>query len=427
MDDSAKTRRELIGELASLRRRVGELQDAVAGRMAPSAHSPPRGCCVLQGDAESSRHGGSGRGDAPVSDESAEAGLARAKTALGEIKAPLEDVLNVPIVIWVLDRDGIFLLCEGKNLEAMGVEPGELVGRSVYDLYGDIPQITDGIRRAIAGESVALTAEVDGIVLANWYSPFCDKLGNVVGMVGVLTDVTKRQQAEAALFVEQRLMREMLHWHERDRRLIAYEIHDGLVQNVTGAQMHLESLLRSGKVPAGAARDELELALDQVRKAVSESRRLINGLRPPILDERGVVSAIKHLIDDQPADGPSIELTVQVQFDRLEPLLEGTIYRIVQEAITNVRRHSKSDRAEIRLVQDNDRVQLEIRDWGVGFNPADVEQECLGLQGIRERARLLHGRAVIDSSPGKGTRVFVDLPIAGTPNEIAIMNDRSVE
>jgi signal transduction histidine kinase len=354
---------------------------------------------------------------------------ANAKTVLGRQKVGFgSPAADAPVNVWALDRNGVFMLGEGKDLEALGLEPGGVIGRSVFDLYGDVPEIIQGVRRALAGDSVSLVAEVDGVGFAFRYAPLRSTADEVVGVVAVAVDVTKRWQTEAGLLVERCLMSEMLRSHERDRRLIAYEIHDGPVQDVTGAQMHLESLLCTSEVPPGPARHKLELALSLVRKAVRESRELIGGLRPPILDESGVVSAIEHLIDDQRADdGPSIELKVHVQFDRLEPLLEGTIYRIVQEAITNVRRHSKSDRAEIRLVQVDDRIQLEIRDGGVGFNPADVQQKRLGLQGIRERARLLHGRAAIDSAPGKGTRVFVDLPVADAPHEFAIMNDRSIE
>jgi two-component system sensor histidine kinase DegS len=149
-----------------------------------------------------------------------------------------------------------------------------------------------------------------------------------------------------------------------------------------------------------------------IGRSIGEARVLISGLRPPVLDELGVVAAIESLIEGQQAEALSIEFTEQVQFDRLEPLLEGTIYRIAQEAITNVRRHSQSQRAEVRLTQVGDRVHLEIQDWGVGFEPAQVAENRFGLQGIHERARLLRGRALIESAPGKGTRVFVDLPLA---------------
>lgn len=412
MDDSTRVRSGLISELARLRLQIAELASATAGQAGPSGTS--NAAALATQDALAELPGDNG--GAPTNSKAAIAPPSGASVRWGEEKTLLKEVVaNVPIIVWALDRDGVFMLSEGKNLEALGLKPAEVVGRSVDDLYGDIPEIMDGVRRALAGESVTQTVEVDGIIFASWHSPLRNSADEVVGTVGVAVDVTEHEQAKAELLVEQRFMGRMLRSHERDRRLIGYEIHDGLVQDVTGAQMHLESLLRSGQLPAGPARDELELVLDLVRKAVSQSRELIGGLRPPILDKLGVVSAIESLIEDQQSDGPLIELTVDEQFDRLEPLLERGIYRIVQEAITNIRRHSKSDRAEIRLVQVCDRIQLEIRDWGVGFAPAMVKEKRFGLQGIRERARLLEGRAVIESAPGEGTRVFVDLPIAGAP------------
>jgi signal transduction histidine kinase len=96
----------------------------------------------------------------------------------------------------------------------------------------------------------------------------------------------------------------------------------------------------------------------------------------------GVVAAIELLIDDQPPGGPSIDFRADVPFARLEPFVEGAIYRIVQEAITNIRRHSGSDRAQVRLTQFKDRLHVEVRDWGVGFDPKVIEGKRFGLRGI---------------------------------------------
>jgi signal transduction histidine kinase len=209
----------------------------------------------------------------------------------------------------------------------------------------------------------------------------------------------------------------MLRFLQRDRELIGYEIHDGLLQEISGAQMCLEALLQSERVPAGPAREEIRHALGLMRKAVAEGRRLIAGLRPPLLEEQGVVAAIEALISEGREDGPAIEFIVDAPSGRFEPLVEQAIFRIAQEAIANLRKHSRSDRAEVRLVQANGRIQIEVRDRGVGFDPGSVAGKRFGLQGIRERARLMHGRAAIESSPGKGTRVLVDLPLAATPTD----------
>ena len=96
-----------------------------------------------------------------------------------------------------------------------------------------------------------------------------------------------------------------------------------------------------------------------------EARRLIAGVRPPILDESGVVAAIGHLVNEQSRlKGPKIEYRSRVDFDRLAPILENAIYRIAQEGLTNACQHSKSEKVRVSLLQQEDRVRIEIRDWG---------------------------------------------------------------
>jgi signal transduction histidine kinase len=91
--------------------------------------------------------------------------------------------------------------------------------------------------------------------------------------------------------------------------------------------------------------------------------------------------------------------------------LENAAYRIVQESLANACRHSKSNRVRVSLLQRGDRVRIEIRDWGAGFDPQTVQANRFGLEGIRQRARLLGGKCSIRSAPGKGTRITVELPV----------------
>jgi signal transduction histidine kinase len=211
---------------------------------------------------------------------------------------------------------------------------------------------------------------------------------------------------------DQSLLKQMLRFHERDRQLIAYEIHDGLIQDVTAAQMLLGYLIKSGNLPDGEAREQILEANRLVQKAVEEARQLIGGLRPPILEEMGVVSAISYLIENLPRNKLTIDFDAKVQSPRFEPLLESTIYRIVQQALNNIQRHSCASRAKIGLTQPGNWIHVEIQDWGIGFDPSSVSKDRFGLQGIRDRARLMRGRAVIESAPGKGTLINVDLPVA---------------
>ena len=148
-----------------------------------------------------------------------------------------------------------------------------------------------------------------------------------------------------------------------------------------------------------------------MREALAEGRRLISGLRPPILDERGVVAALEYLVTEVRPEIPQIEFVNNTQFGRLTPAIEVAIFRIAQEAITNVRLHSGAQRAQVELEQRGECVRLAVRDWGRGFDPATVQEERFGLQGIRQRARLLGRFGHRRSAPGQGTVLTVDFPL----------------
>ncbi len=319
---------------------------------------------------------------------------------------------NLNIMVFAFDCNGLVTLSEGRALEHLGLKPGEAVGRSVQEVFCHWTEAEGDLYEALKGYPQCTTVTLADVVFEVCQTPMRDADGKIVGVAAMVIDVTACNRTAKDLSAEQSTMEQLLQSHEQDRRMMAYEIHDGLVQDATGAQMQLESLLHGDNLPPGPVRDRIRLARDLVGKAIVEARQLIGGLRPPILDELGMVPAIEYLIENRESETPSIDLTVDVTFDRLESLLEVTAYRIVQEALANAVRHSRSDRVAVRLTQVGDRFHIEIQDWGVGFSPGDVVENRFGLQGIRERARLLRGRVAIESAPGQGTRVFVDLPVA---------------
>ena len=208
------------------------------------------------------------------------------------------------------------------------------------------------------------------------------------------------------------MLRQLLDLNERERRLIAYEIHDGFSQQLVGAMFQFESCEQSHASLPIEARKAFDAGLKLLRQSIDETRRLISGLRPPILDEFGVVAAIEYLLcENRQQTGMAIDFFHEIQFDRLAAPLESTIFRIAQESLTNACRHSQSERVRVDLVQTGDRIRLSVHDWGVGFDPRQVAEHRFGLQSIRERARLLGGSATIESSPGKGTLVSAELPL----------------
>ncbi len=236
-----------------------------------------------------------------------------------------------------------------------------------------------------------------------------DERGKPLRIAGSLRDITDRKQSETALRAEQELLRRLLDLQERDRQLVAYEIHDGIVQEMTGALMHLEDSSR--RSPGQYDNVEYERSLKLLRQAVQEARRLVSGLRPPVLDELGVVAAVEYLINEARSDVPQIEYVHRTTFDRLAPPLETAIFRIVQESLTNIRKHSGSQQAKVELIEEGERIRLTVRDWGRGFDPNQIDEKRFGLQGIRERARLLGTCALIESRPGEGATVSVDFPL----------------
>ena len=149
-----------------------------------------------------------------------------------------------------------------------------------------------------------------------------------------------------------------------------------------------------------------------VREGHAEARRLIGSLRPPQLEEGEIVSAIDDLVCEATKRSKiKIEFCSNVGQLKLAPMLENTVFRIVQEGLTNACHHSKSEKVKVELTQQDGHLRIEVRDWGVGFNADRVDEGHFGLEGIHERAKVFGGRAVIKSAPRKGTEIVVELPL----------------
>ena len=200
---------------------------------------------------------------------------------------------------------------------------------------------------------------------------------------------------------------------------MAYEIHDGPVQQMAACLMSLQALERVEGTSTEQGRQLLHTTKKLLEDGIAEARMLINHMNPPLLDELGIVLAIEHLVCQfQNVHGPAIEFSHEVEFVRLGPALEHALFRIAQESVRNACRHSQSSRIQINLVQHRRRVRLDIRDWGVGFDIDAVEANHFGLQGIRDRARVLGGTASIHSTAGRGTCIAVELPLVEAfPNQ----------
>ncbi len=273
--------------------------------------------------------------------------------------------------------------------------------------------------RLVAGEIEHFTLEKrflrkDGsIVYATIHvRAVCKEDGSIDHVVALIEDITARKRVQEALARERQSLWRMLQASDHERQIISYEIHDGLAQYLAAATMQFQVFDELRNSSPEEAKKAYDAAAQLVSQSHSEARRLISEVRPPVIDENGIEMAISHLVHEQRRHGgPKIECHSSVQFGRLPAILENALYRIAQEALNNACKHSQSKKVTVTLAQEGQDVRLEVRDWGIGFEPASVEKGHFGLEGIRQRVRLLGGRLKIESAPGTGSLVQVVAPL----------------
>ncbi len=203
---------------------------------------------------------------------------------------------------------------------------------------------------------------------------------------------------------------------EEERRRLARELHDEQSQALGALAVSLDRVDRLLGTGAPGARAELQEASRTVRILLRETRRIIYDLRPTVLDDMGLAAAIRWCAETH-LDRHGIDVAIQdsIAPGRLPAAMEVALFRVAQEAIVNVERHSRAKHAGIELGQRNSSVTVRIWDDGQGFDPGSpgTGEEALGvgLEGMQERVRLIGGKMEISSAPGKGTTVRVEAPL----------------
>lgn len=219
-----------------------------------------------------------------------------------------------------------------------------------------------------------------------------------------------RGSAEAS--AEQRRLLQALALAERERMLLGYEIHDGLVQDMTAAAMLLEGAGEHATFESRDDRDNYARGVQLLRECIAEARRLIRGLATVELGTGGLVPALVRLADKFCEDhGLPVRFQSDADQVELSPSAQHLLLRIAQEALHNVWKHAQAQTVELRLTRHGGELELEIRDDGVGFDPQRKVPGHYGLEGMRTRAAILGARLQIDSGTGRGTRVTVRLPL----------------
>ncbi len=203
---------------------------------------------------------------------------------------------------------------------------------------------------------------------------------------------------------------------EEERRRVAYDVHDGLAQVAAAAYQHLEGFAAGYRSRSARRVEKLRRAQALTQQTVQEARRVIAGLRPTALDDFGLGTALRIELDDLRANGWEITYDERLGVPRLPSRVETALFRVAQEALTNVRKHARTQRVHVSLRRARGSVRLDVRDWGRGFVPGSASEgarrgERIGIPGMEERAVLLGGTCSIRSRPGHGTRVTAEVPV----------------
>jgi signal transduction histidine kinase len=214
--------------------------------------------------------------------------------------------------------------------------------------------------------------------------------------------------------VRQQLLKKVITAQEEERKRLARELHDETLQTVAALGVRLDLALAAA---GGQPGPDLVEARQLAALTLEELRRLMHDLRPAVLDDLGLVPAIRWYADRHlAARGIAVRFECGALPDRLPVEVETAFFRAAQEAITNIARHASAEMVLIQIAAEGGTLRLEVEDDGRGFDPADVvprpgDMRGLGLTGMRERVELFGGRVRIDSAPGRGTDVVIDLPL----------------
>jgi two-component system sensor histidine kinase UhpB len=256
--------------------------------------------------------------------------------------------------------------------------------------------------------------------------PMRDAAGTVTAWVGINLDITERVRAEEELQHSREQLRVYAHKLveevENERRSIARELHDEAGQSLTALMIVLGMLEKEARRSAEQLVESIRQAKQITDDVAAGLHDLSRNLRPANLDRLGLVAALRqHIRAFQEQTGVEVSFT-PVHFDdgyeRLPGEIETTVYRIVQEALTNVARHARARQAAVILKRKGQRMVAIIEDDGTGFDVSEaLDRGRLGLVGMRERAELMGGRFTISSTLGQGTTVFVEIPIGQASDE----------
>jgi len=349
----------------------------------------------------------------------------RAEAALRESEERYRELFeNARDAIYVHDLDGRYISANRAAEKLSGYTRDEILGRHYTDFVAreHISQVRNCLLSKLEREGET-TYEVEVIakdgrrVPVEVSSRAIYENGTIVGVQGTARDITERKQAQDTLRM---FSRQLIEAQEDERQRIARDLHDQIGQALTAVKMNLYTVQRFCQGPEAA--HCLKDNIDAVDEALRLVRDLSVDLRPPLLDDLGLATALCWYVDRyEKRAGVSTEVLIELpnQNERFSRDLETACFRIAQEALTNIARHARAGHVLLQLTRTPTTLEMIVRDDGVGFDPTALRKRArrvatLGLVGMQERAHAAGGMLEIHSTVSKGTEVRFSVPVDKT-------------
>jgi PAS domain S-box-containing protein len=351
--------------------------------------------------------------------EVAEAALRESETKYSTL---VEDAL---IGVYII-KEGAIEFANDKFAAIYGYDKKELIGMdSAMLVHPEERNLVKQLReKRLAGEKVPSEYEIRGLKKGGetiWVMRSLSVINFEDGpaIAGIVQDMTKRRKAEEALRESDKELRilsnQLLSAEEKERKRMARELHDGIGQALSAIKFSIENSLRGLRSsPYETELKSLEAVIPLTQKTIEEVRRIVKDLRPSILDDLGILATITWFCREFQNVYGNIRINRElgIQETDIPSPLKTVIYRILQEALNNIAKHSQADRVNLKLQKTSAGIELMVGDNGTGFNltramSLNPSRRGFGLASMRERAQLSGGEFEISSEPGDGTTIGV--------------------
>lgn len=339
----------------------------------------------------------------------------RAEAALRHSELRNSAILRaLPDLVFVLDREGRYVDYHARDRKLLFVPPEIFMGKTIREIMPSplADTFMDAFERAAATDDpIVVDYELPLDELRYFEARFVPADNGRV--LSVVRDVT---ESKRAIELNRALAGRIIVSQEQERQRIARELHDDLSQKI--ALLNLEVDQIADEVPAEAHRARLEIVSSQIGEIAGDLSNLSHRLHPSRLQSLGLIESVRLLCSEiSQRRQVNIEFSSSELPPAVDPRVSLCLYRIAQEALHNITKHSQARDASVELTREGNEVYLHIADTGIGFDPVALDRAGLGLVSMRERVGVLKGNLVINATPGGGTRIGVRVPLIPSPRE----------